>query len=92
VTCEQVTAPGGRVYQFRLVHPDGTDHPPYEAIVTGVRTDDPDVIHLFGGLGCWGEEWIMLWERVQAEGFDRVVMTRHGKTRTHRIDDLIRHS
>jgi len=85
ITCE------AQEWTFRLAKPDGTDHPDYDAIVGAMKVTD-DTIRLFGAHGPWKEHLRALFEQIKSMGFQNVVMTRHGKTRTHRIDDLIRHS
>jgi hypothetical protein len=93
VTCEFERSPNGIVYPFRLVHPNGTDHPEYEAVVTGVQNaSNDDTIYLFSGLGCWDEGMSLLWHKIEEIGFSRVEMIRHGKLKTYTIEQLLKHT
>jgi len=85
ITCE------AQEWTFRLARPDGTDHPDYDAIVEAMKVTD-DTIRLFGAHGPWRDHMRALFKQIKGMGFEHVIMTRHGKTRAHDIDALIRHS
>lgn len=79
------------VWVLRLATPDGTDHPPFQAVATAMKSSDTDVI-LKGAHGIVGRDGMRVtWEALKSLGFERVCMDRNGHEAQHRLDDLLRH-
>lgn len=79
------------VWVLRLAQPDGTDHPPFTAVATAMKSSERDVI-LKGAHGIVGKEGMSAtWRALKSLGFERVCMDRHGHEAQYRLDDLLKH-
>jgi hypothetical protein len=76
-------------WALRLVDPDGTEHPPYDAVVNVLKGED-GVARLTGALGHWEGHMHKVWKILCMLGFSQASMNRHGVEKHYDIHKLLR--